>query len=90
MLFYHLSPVFKNNFHTIIFPFLRKKLYLAFDRFFIPRLTENFKFKCKSNVKIIVGLLGELKKKTTTFCLRLEKQTTCDKCEHIQELNWEN
>lgn len=46
-----------------MFPFLRKKLYLAFDRFFIPRLTENFKFKCKSNVKIIVGLLGELKKK---------------------------
>lgn len=69
-----------------MFPFLRKKLYLAFDRFFIPRLTENFKFKCKSNVKIIVGLLGEFKKNTTTtFCLRLEKETTCDKCEHIQE-----
>lgn len=63
-------------------------MYLAFDRFFIPRLTENFKFKCKSNVKIIVGLFGEFKKKTkkTTFCLRLEKETTCDKCEHMGKL----
>lgn len=52
-----------------------KKLYLVIDRFFILRFMENFKFKCKSNVKIIVGLLGEFEKKKIIiiFCLRLEK-----------------